>query len=700
MRRFLTFSGTVALIVAATGAFPAPASAVTSSPAGCTAACSVTFTPADGQVTWTAPAGAVDVQVTVAAAAGVNILGGIGGPGGTGGTVTVALGPSVYSQTLHVLAGAVGVGGSYSNPPYAQGGGGSYVSVPGAFVAVAGGGGGSGRQTTDYTMSVSPPPTVQSPDVKLAGGAGGFSSATADGGSGQDSNDSLAFGTGAHGAVPGVGPRTSATGYSGADGAAASVATDGTITPGGGGVFTGVGQAASDGGAGYAGGGSGAFVVQNNPDGSETRTYGPGGGGSGFLAAGLSALATGPNQGDGYITFTYSIAAPTVPGAPTGLTATPAPDSGGAIISWTDPVNTGGSAILDYPLQRSTDGTNWSTIATLAVGISNGAFHDYGLQIGVRYYYRLAAENAVGAGPYSTPTSMVSQTYPGPVVGLTASSGDHSATLSWAAPADNGGSPITSYEAQYAVLTSNDSSPVVVPDARWVSASNTAVSPFELTGLTNDTEYGLRVRGVTAQGPSREWQYTQAFPHAPYFTFSPSISQPDGSSLPGGTIRPDTSVLVSQSGLPAGAKLTVTLRGGSSAAPFFASLGTAVAGSDGTIRLLISIPAGLGAGDYALTSELSGTPGAVLPYSAYFTVQAATGPTVPATDGGTGAPTPGVPTRGAVTPADAPIITADTSAPQDRLALTGLSGGAWLLPAAALLLLGGASLLLWARRRA
>ena len=692
MRRLLSFSGAIALVAAATGLIPAAASAATSSPAECVTACSVTFTPADGQATWTAPAGAVNVQVTVAAASGVNILGGSGGPGGSGGTVTVALGPSVYSQTLHVLAGAVGVGGSFDAPPYAQGGGGSYVSVPGAFVAVAGGGGGSGLQSTDNMFN--PGPYV--PDVKLAGGAGGFSAATADGGSGQESHDSQGFGTGAHGAVPGVGPQPS-VGLAGAGGAAASVAVDGTITPGAGGAYTGLGQAASDGGGGYAGGGSGAFVVQQDPDMTETRTFGPGGGGSGYLAPGLAALATGPNTGDGYITFTYSIAPATVPAAPTGLTATPDPDSGAAIISWTDPVNTGGSAILGYPLQRSTDGTNWSPNGSLAAGIANGAYHDYGLQPGVRYYYRLAAENAVGVGPYSAPTTMVSQTYPGTVVGLTASSGDRSATLSWSAPTDNGGTPVTRYEVQYASLTSNDDSPVAVPDGRWVSASTSAVSPYKVTGLSNGTEYGLRVRAVNAQGPSRDWQFTQAYPQAPQFTFSPSITQADGSALPGGIIRPNTSVLISQSDLPVGAKMTVTLRGGSSAEPFFSTLGTAVAGSDGKIELLISIPAGLPYGDYVLTSELTDTGAAAQSYNAYFTVKLAPVPTDSGNDDASADPTPG-PASSA--PADGPTITADTSTPEGGLALTGSSFGAWILPAASLLFLGGIALLVLARRRA
>lgn len=660
-------------------------------------ACSVTFTPSDGQATWTAPAGAIDVRVTVAAGSGARFVGSAG-PGGPGGTVTTALDSAIYGQTLHVLAGAAGIDNPSWNPPYAQGGGGSFVTAPGAFVAVAGGGGGGGLQVSNTDQDGMPQP---GPQVDLTGGAGGFAVATADGGRGTDSNNADSYGTGATGGTPGTGnwsaaPTATRTTVPGTTGTVAAVAPDGTITAGTGGSFTYIGQGAGDGGGGYAGGGSGAFVGQNvdgpNFTTTSTLTAGTGGGGSGFLAAGLTALLTAPNTGDGYVTFTYSIApAVRVPGAPTSLTATPDPDSGAAIIAWTDPADTGSSAITGYPLERSTDGTNWHADGSLAVGIANGTYHDYGLQPGVTYYYRLAAENTAGVGPFSAPASMLSQTYPGAVLNLTASSGDHRTTLTWAAPTDTGGTRITAYEVQYASLTSNDSSPVSVPDDRWVGASTTAVSPYTLTGLSNDTEYGVRVRALNIQGPSRDWQYAQAYPQAPQVVFSPAITRPDGAALNGSTITPGSSIIVSQSRLPAGATLTITLRGGSTANPVTALLGTASAGSDGTIQMTLMIPSGLQPGDYALTAELSNAGPATLPYTAHFTVQRVAAPA--GTQTGTGH-------TGAQTPANPASITTGTFGQVDSLASTGATYGPWIVPSGLLLILGGASLLIMKRRQA
>ncbi|WP_218063928.1 fibronectin type III domain-containing protein [Arthrobacter wenxiniae] len=659
-------------------------------------ACTVTFTPSDGQATWIAPAGAIDVKVTVAAGSGARFVGSAG-PGGPGGTVTTALDSSIYGQTLHVLAGAAGIDNASWNPPYAQGGGGSFVAVPGAFVAVAGGGGGGGMQVSSTYQDGMPLADSQG---NLTGGAGGFAAATADGGRGTDSNGADSYGTGAIGATPGTGDWSAASTSTrstvpGTSGTVAAVAPDGTITAGTGGSFTYIGQGAADGGGGYAGGGSGAFVGQdvfgpNNTE-TDTLTSGTGGGGSGFLAAGLTPLLIAPNTGDGYVTFTYSIApAVRVPGAPTNLTATPDPDSGAAIIGWTDPADTGTSAITDYPLERSTDGTNWSAEGSVA-GVSNGNFYDYGLKPGVTYYYRLAAENTAGVGAFSAPVSMLSQVYPGAVLNFTASSGNHLATLTWTTPTDTGGTPITGYEVQYAAMVPSDSSPSAVPGSRWVGATTTTASTYTLTGLSNNTVYGARIRSLNIQGPSREWMYTQAYPQAPQVVFSPAMTQPNGSALNGSTITPGSNILVSQSGLPAGATMTITLRGGSAAHPVSAVLGTVSAGSDGTIKMTLKIPSGLQSGNYALTAELSNAGPATVPYTAYFTVQRPVAPAGPTTGAGHAV---------AHTPAHTASITTGASGHANSLASTGATYGQWMVPLGSLLVLGGAGLLIMQRRRA
>lgn len=85
----------------------------------------------------------------------------------------------------------------------------------------------------------------------------------------------------------------------------------------------------------------------------------------------------------------------TVPGIPTGLTATPG-GSGAIAMSWTAPASNGGSAITDYRVQYSTDGTNFTTFSD---GVSTTTSATItGLVTGTNYTVRVAAINAVGTG--------------------------------------------------------------------------------------------------------------------------------------------------------------------------------------------------------------------------------------------------------------------------------------------------------------
>ena len=84
-------------------------------------------------------------------------------------------------------------------------------------------------------------------------------------------------------------------------------------------------------------------------------------------------------------------------------------------------------------------------------------------------------------------------TVPGaPTIIQNAVAGDHSATVSWTAPASNGGSPITGY-----VVT-----PYVgyaaKPPTTFANALTTQVVP----GLTNGTTYRFRVQAINAVGTS------------------------------------------------------------------------------------------------------------------------------------------------------------------------------------------------------
>ncbi len=76
---------------------------------------------------------------------------------------------------------------------------------------------------------------------------------------------------------------------------------------------------------------------------------------------------------------------------------------------------------------------------------------------------------------------------------VTLSAGDEKLTATWAAPA-NGGSAITRYDVQWKTASQT------WDEAETAGQSDTATSPYEITGLTNGIEHTVRVRAANAAG--------------------------------------------------------------------------------------------------------------------------------------------------------------------------------------------------------
>ena len=77
---------------------------------------------------------------------------------------------------------------------------------------------------------------------------------------------------------------------------------------------------------------------------------------------------------------------------------------------------------------------------------------------------------------------------PSAPTGLAVVAGDQSATLTWGAPADDGGSPIRSYQYRYQAAGGTYTS--------WRTAQGGAnATTAEITGLSNGTTYNFEVRG-------------------------------------------------------------------------------------------------------------------------------------------------------------------------------------------------------------
>ena len=193
-------------------------------------------------------------------------------------------------------------------------------------------------------------------------------------------------------------------------------------------------------------------------------------------AADLQVKVTAADIWGNAVTVVSGGAAPTGPGAPTGVTATAG--DGEATVSFSPPASDGGSAITSYTVTASPGGRAAIGAASpLTVG---------GLTNGTSYTFTVTATNTVGTGPASALSNAVTPaTLPGAPTGVTATAGDGEATVSFSPPASDGGSPITSY-----TVTAS-------PGGR---AAIGAASPLTVGGLTNETSYTFTVTATNTVG--------------------------------------------------------------------------------------------------------------------------------------------------------------------------------------------------------
>ena len=201
------------------------------------------------------------------------------------------------------------------------------------------------------------------------------------------------------------------------------------------------------------------------------------------------------------------------PGAPTGLTAR----AGDAqvTLSWTAPASDGGASIIDYNIYEGTspDGESStpvprSDITGCTSTATTGSCTVTALANGTAYYFRVAAINDFEAvGPMSNETSATPATPidPGAPTGLTARAGDAQVTLSWTAPASNGGPQVTSYNV-YDGTTADFKAGILVKSSTSTGAT--------VTGLANGTTYYFWVTAVNAVGESPASNEASAAPAA------------------------------------------------------------------------------------------------------------------------------------------------------------------------------------------
>lgn len=204
-------------------------------------------------------------------------------------------------------------------------------------------------------------------------------------------------------------------------------------------------------------------------------------------AYGSPATQTIPGTIDGWpyqkLTTTVNVVVDTIaPSAPQNVVATGAGNS--VTASWTAPASDGGTPVTGYTATANPGGATCATTGALSCVIS-------GLTNGTPYTVTVTATNKSGTSAPSTASAPVTPvvTAPDPARAVTAKAGDRTATVSWTAPAYNGGQDITAYTVQ--------------SDDGATRCATTGATSCTISGLSNGVAYRFLVVATNATGDSQ-----------------------------------------------------------------------------------------------------------------------------------------------------------------------------------------------------
>lgn len=177
-------------------------------------------------------------------------------------------------------------------------------------------------------------------------------------------------------------------------------------------------------------------------------------------------------------------------------------------LSWTVPADNG-SSIGGYKVERSVDGdAPWEQ---LTGNNRTTTYSDTSLFRGVTRYYRVAAFNGAGTGPFSDAQSATTTgdpaTAPGaPTLFRLSEVSRNQVTIAWEPPEDDGGAPVTGYEYDAAVPCGEDEDASETKCGGFAEEDiqETTGTSARISGLSTDGDYFFRARAVNLIGKG-EW---------------------------------------------------------------------------------------------------------------------------------------------------------------------------------------------------
>ena len=196
-----------------------------------------------------------------------------------------------------------------------------------------------------------------------------------------------------------------------------------------------------------------------------------------------------------YATPSVTVTPASIPNAPTDVSGTRG--NGQVSLTWSGSY-TGGSAIINHTIEYTPSG---GSLATVVTGSANASYTVTGLINGTSYTFKVKATNSIGDSLYSaSSTAVTPATTPDAPTNVVGTPGSTQVSLTWTAPASNGGSAITFYNIQW-----NSGSDYVLG----------ATTSYTATGLTTGTSYTFRVRATNS---------SQGNPWGPYSDYSSAVT--------------------------------------------------------------------------------------------------------------------------------------------------------------------------------
>ena len=201
----------------------------------------------------------------------------------------------------------------------------------------------------------------------------------------------------------------------------------------------------------------------------------------------------------------YSCATNCVPSAPKNVAVTRTSRTE-MNVSWEAPDSDGGAAIASYTATATATGV---ATVTCSATIPATSCKLTGLNAGSSYVITVAATNTAGSGASSTAKSLSAGTVASAPGTPTVVAANGEVAVSWTAPSDNGGLPVSKY-----TVTSS-------PDGKTCSATGTELT-CTVRELTNGTKYTFVVTATNDAGdsvsaasaavvPIIPWAYVPAF---------------------------------------------------------------------------------------------------------------------------------------------------------------------------------------------